>query len=190
MDLESVAELERRVRRLEDRAEISSLIARYGMAVDDHDIEEVGRCFTSDAVFEPGGGRDDRIVGREAVLDFYRATFAGSGPSFHYAHTHSLEFDGDDEAHGVLTAHAESAKGPDAYVMALRYRDRYRRENGRWAIAQRRLQFLYSMKLAELATGLAEELRVRRPGSPSGPAELPAWYVPAITDQQAPATRA
>ncbi|MGV9193858.1 nuclear transport factor 2 family protein [Microbacterium sp. MC2] len=46
------AELERRLRALEDRAEIADLIARYGPAVDSGDGGAVGEMWTSDGTYQ------------------------------------------------------------------------------------------------------------------------------------------
>src|SRR5690349_13166849 len=143
-------DVEQRLRRLEDRAEIADLIAAYGLGVDDKDLDVIARSFTGDAVFEPGGGRAQPVSGRDAILAYYRESFERSGASFHYPHTRLLDFEDDDEATGIVTSHVESAKEGATFVMGLRYYDRYRREAGRWRIARRTLRFLYAMPLAEL----------------------------------------
>ena len=64
-------DMEARIRRLEDRAEIQNLHARYANAVDDRDLDVVADCFCEDGVFGRWG-TDDRAEGREAVVQFYR----------------------------------------------------------------------------------------------------------------------
>jgi len=166
----SQTELEARVRRLEDRFAIRELVARYSAAVDDRDVDAIVDCFTRDGAFVGQANRDTR--GSEAIRAYYRSRISRFGASFHYPHAFITEFDGDDDAHGVVSAHAEMAIAGEAVWTALRYHDRYRREEGRWRFAERSLRFWYFMKLSELPKGMAEELRVRVDGG-LHPAELP-----------------
>ena len=41
-------DLSARIRQLEDREAIRQLVARYGVVIDDRDIEGIGLCFTRD----------------------------------------------------------------------------------------------------------------------------------------------
>ena len=63
-------DVERRLTRLEAHEDIRQLVARYGIAVDDRDMETVGSLFTADAVFRHG---DNSLVndGRQEIVDFY-----------------------------------------------------------------------------------------------------------------------
>ena len=61
---------EARVARIEARQAIQDLVVRYGMAVDDRDMDTVGALFTEDAVFRHG---DDSIVNHAGGSDFARA---------------------------------------------------------------------------------------------------------------------
>ena len=51
-----VAQLERRLEAAEDQLAIQNLIARYGLAADVGNAEEVANVFTEDAEFDVGGG--------------------------------------------------------------------------------------------------------------------------------------
>ena len=46
--------LERRIARLESRAEIAELLARYAFLIDDHEFDALGELFTPDARFLNG----------------------------------------------------------------------------------------------------------------------------------------
>ena len=75
--------LSERVARLEALEEIRELVARYGMVVDDRDIEGLANMFTSDAKF---GSADGMVAnqGRQAVIDFYTERMAAFGATYHY----------------------------------------------------------------------------------------------------------
>jgi ketosteroid isomerase-like protein len=167
-----MSELERRVRRLEDRVAIADLLARYANAVDDRDIALVGECFCEDGVFGRWNGTD-RAEGREAVEQFYRERLAGTGPSFHYTHGAELSFESDDHARGVVTAHAEMSVGGRLLIAAFRYMDQYRRDpDSRWRFLERLTRFYYFMPHDELDHSYAAPHRITFPG-PSMPADLP-----------------
>ena len=167
-----MTELEQRIRRLEDRAAISDLLARYANAVDDRDISLVGECFCEDAVFGRWNGTD-RAEGRAGVMQFYRDRLGGTGPSFHYTHGLDLEFESDDLARGVVTAHAEMSVDNRLLIAAFRYMDQYRRDaDGRWRFLERITRFYYFMPHDELDGSYAARDRITFPGPPM-PADLP-----------------
>ena len=97
----------------------------------------------------------------------------------HIAHEQILEFTADpDTAEGLVTSHAEVCRHGRTFVAALRYRDRYRRHEGRWRFAERLLSFLYYLPVEEYAEGFASRLRMRAYGDrrPADyPESLPAW---------------
>ena len=162
MSAEEIAELRARLRRLEDREEIRSLIAVYGRAVDDRDWESITRQYTVDAQFESAGGRS---VGVEAIIDYYRERTADYVASYHYPHSIEITFIDDDSATGLVCAHAELTLGGDTVMVALRYHDDYRRVDGGWRFHERTIQLLYVLKLSDLPTEFASRLRVRWPGT-------------------------
>lgn len=160
---------EARLQRLEDRSELADLLSSYGRLVDDRDFAGLAELFTSDAEFESAQGRSS---GKQAVIDYYRERTAQFGPTYHYPHSQEISWTGPDAATGVVCAHAELAIGADTVWIALRYHDRYRREDQRWRFAERAVRFLYVQRLADLPTGMSEHLRVRWPGTDPLPAHL------------------
>ncbi len=56
-------DLEARIRRLEDRAELGELVAFYGRLLDDRDVDGLAALYTSDAVFD---STDGPMTGRDA----------------------------------------------------------------------------------------------------------------------------
>lgn len=162
--------IESRLRRLEDRQELSDLIARYGPAVDDRDGAAIAELFAEDSVFDTVAGV---MRGRDQVVAYYLERLSQFGVSFHYPHTQTVEFDGDDRAHGLVTAHAEMASGNEAFWVALRYHDEYVREDGRWRFAVRRVQQLYALPLRELMQEMGSPHLLRWPGTAPAAAPLP-----------------
>lgn len=135
-------DLRERVRRLEDRAELWELVARYGVAVDDEDYETIGSLFAADGEFAGLAGPTN--VGREQVVDYLR--HRNDTDHVLRLHTPTAQFldelDGDAAA-GVVSCYAGlySADGSLRFF-AFRYRDRYVREGGRWRFKHRAIDRL------------------------------------------------
>lgn len=163
-------ELLARIRRIEDRIELSDLVARYGRLVDDRDVDGLRDLWTDDAVFDSVEGP---VRGRDTVVDYYVERMRMFGPSFHVPHSQTVDFDGPDTATGIVTAHAELGMEDGAFWVALRYHDQYRREEGTWKFHQRQVRQLYAMPLRELADDLAAPARKRWPDTTPAVAELP-----------------
>ena len=163
-------ELEARLRRVEDRIELSDLVATYGRVVDDRDVEGLRDLYTEDAVFDTVMGR---IEGRDDVVDYYLERFRIFGPSFHIPHSQTVAFVGENEATGVVTAHAELGRDDGTFWVALRYLDHYVREGDRWRFRERKVQQLYAMPLRELVDDLIATDRKRWPGGPRARADIP-----------------
>jgi hypothetical protein len=162
--------LERRVARLEARAEIAELLARYAFLIDDHDFAALGELFTPDARFgSPGGAH----AGREAIVAYYRARGELYPVSLHEARGFVLDFLDDEHARGQVLGFSEQASGQHTVITSFRYIDEYRRLDGRWRFASREVRTLYAMTHAELAAGgLAWPQRKRWPHRAPAPAEL------------------
>ncbi|MGI9594983.1 MAG: nuclear transport factor 2 family protein [Acidimicrobiales bacterium] len=174
MDTDSDTDLDltTRISRLEAYEDIRRLVARYGVAVDDRDIDTVGSLFTEDGVFRHG---DDSLVnhGRQEIVDFYTDRLTAFGPTYHYPHSHLIDLVGDTEATGVVMAHAELGIDGTTMVTALRYRDRYVIDGGQWRFAERAIAMLYYMDMAELAAGGLSQPDRKRYFGTVGPSELP-----------------
>ena len=95
-----MTDLERRVARLEAREQIRELVAEYSMAVDDRDIPTIARLFATDAVFGDADGTLT-VEGRDAIAEFYTTRLGSMGPTFHFPHSHRIDFVDDDNATGV-----------------------------------------------------------------------------------------
>lgn len=141
---EIAADLESRIRRMEDREAIRRLVGLYALAMDDKDFGLVERIFSRQAVLTYTGGMP-RYEGRDAIVSFYRERLPPTGPSFHVTHDQFVEWDATDpdRATGLVFCHAETYAGGRQIASAIRYEDSYIREAGQWTFAQRILTFLY-----------------------------------------------
>jgi ketosteroid isomerase-like protein len=163
---------ESRLQRIEDRLAIGELIARYGILLDNREYAAVGELFTEDARFWQHVGDTDART-RTGIVEFYRDRLSHSGPSYHYPHAHVLTFESDDEATGVVAAHAEMGIEGRMVLVGLRYHDRYRKgADGAWRFAERETWFHYFLPADELPRRYSDEIRRTWPGAPL-PADLP-----------------
>ncbi len=165
--------LEERLARLEDIEAIRALVARYGFAIDDRDLEAVAALFTHDGRFRSKDGAMD-ASGRRHVLAQFEGRFAALGPTNHFSHDHLVWLDDTSagSARGLVSAHAEVVRNGRPMVVALRYEDRYRREDGAWRFADRLLSFFYYVDVREYAEAILTPLRMRAYEHPA-PADYP-----------------
>lgn len=136
--------LEARVQRLTDRADIEDLVLLYFHVMDERDLAGLPAVFTGDAHLGSGDGVFD-ATGLTAIEEVYRERFAALGPTFHFSHGVLITPDPDDPdtATGVLTGHAELVRNGEPTLVALRYRDVYRRTPAGWRIADRVMSYFY-----------------------------------------------
>jgi ketosteroid isomerase-like protein len=130
--------VEQRIARVEDCEAIRHLVARYCFAIDDRDLEVVGTLFAGDGRFRSRDGVMD-ARGRAAVLEQFEGRFAVLGLSNHFTHDHLIELDpaDPDRARGLVSSHAEVVRNGQPMIVALRYADECRREDGAWRFADR-----------------------------------------------------
>lgn len=177
----TTASLEQRIRQLEDRVEIGELVARYGLVMDDRDVDALPGLFTPDACVRSGDGVM-QARGRDALLAMFCARFEVLGPSNHFTHDRLVTFDPSDpdRASGIVLSHAEMNRRGQPMVTAIRYHDRYRRHDGRWCFEERLLTFMYYVLTAEyldaFGPGLAKRMRAYdKPVPADWPESLPTW---------------
>jgi hypothetical protein len=165
--------VEQRIARLEARAEIRELVARYCFTIDERDIEGIGQCFTRAGCFRSLDGVMN-AVGREAVVAQFHGRFAVLGPSNHFTHDHVVHFDDHDATHasGLVNSHAEVVRGEQPMLASLRYHDEYRFEEGRWRFHVRSLAFFYYLRPSDYREALGGSLRNRAYQEPR-PADFP-----------------
>ena len=163
--------LENRLRRLEDRAELHALAATYFRATDDDDYDRLSDCFTADATFAASGFPPSQ--GREAIIEFLKSTRAGMQQTVHTPSYVQLDFADSNSATGVVAAHLELGIGDTTYFAAVRYLDAYRLENERWRIAQREMRAIHVGPWSEADQSLSVPLNIRWPGSEPAASDYP-----------------
>jgi len=171
--------LERRIARLEARAEISEIVAAYCIACDDRDVDRLRSIFTVDAEFTSKDGVM-KGSGIDQIMEMYDVRFKALGPSYHWTHDHFLKFDDNDDniATGMVSGHAECWRNGQCLVAGLRYDDIYKRVDNAWKFRKRTLSFLYYVPATEYAQALGDKLRQRAYGDrrPADyPEALPSW---------------
>ncbi|MBA4682611.1 MAG: nuclear transport factor 2 family protein [Pseudomonas sp.] len=164
-------DLERRLKALEDRAELQDLAVRYFIATDDDDYSTLESLFTVDAVFRAGGFTG--AIGRAAIMNFLRGARTNMGVTVHTPHYSLISFTGEDRATGVVGAHLEIAMAGQSLFGAVRYIDEYQRLDGRWHFSRREMLAVHMGPWEQVATSLTSDKRVRWPGTDPQPADLP-----------------
>ena len=162
-----------RIARLEARAEIRELVARYCFNIDARDVDGIGQCFTRGGTFRSLDGVMN-AVGREAVIAQFHGRFAVLGPSNHFTHDQTIDFDANDSAcaTGTVNSHAEVVRNDEPLLASLRYHDEYSLEEGRWRFHVRTLAFFYYLRPADYAQAMTGSLRNRAYPEPQ-PADFP-----------------
>lgn len=164
-------DLERRIQRLEDLDAIRQLVTRYGFVMDERDVPAIREMFTPDATLRSKDGVF-HARGIENIVQTYQGRFDVLGPTNHFVHGQTIDFDDDDTAHGLVSSHAEVVRDGTTMWVALRYSDVYKRPEGTWRFADRLMSYMYYVPVAEYAEALGDELRVRAYGD-RRPADWP-----------------
>lgn len=176
-DVDSVL---KRIQRLEDREEIKALVARYGLVMDDRDIDEMPQLFTPDVRIRSLDGVMD-ACGRDEVVAMFRGRFEVLGPSNHFTHDKIISFGDDpDQAAGTVLSHAEMNRKGQPMLAAIRYSDRYARDEGQWKFAERVFAFFYYVATEEyldaLGAGIGTRMRAYdKPMAADIPEGLQSW---------------
>lgn len=178
-DRDASRTVEQRIARLEARAQIRELVARYCFTIDERDVEGIGQCFTRDGSFRSLDGVMN-ASGRDAVVAQFHGRFAVLGPSNHFTHDHIIQFDDADPAHatGIVNSHAEVVRNDEALLASLRYHDDYLFEDGRWRFHIRTLAFFYYARpedYREVMSGSMRNRAYQKPQSADFPELVPTW---------------
>jgi len=155
-------DLEQRIDRLESRAAISDLLARYAVLIDARDLDALAGLFVEDV----RATRERR--GREAIREVIDALVSQFTTSVHFVGANTLDFLDDDHAEGVVYCKAEHEYGDEWIVMAIQYWDRYERREGTWYFTGRQVKHWYATDINDRPTG-PDKTR----WSVSGPESLP-----------------
>jgi uncharacterized protein (TIGR02246 family) len=170
-------ELAERLTRMEDVHAIQQLVARYGFAVDDRDVEGVMALFTDHGSLRTASG-PSKGQGVAAVGEYFTGRFAVLGPTHHFTHGHVIDFDADDAglARGTVSSHAEVWRDGAPMLTALRYLDTYVKRDGEWRFLERVQSYMYFVDVREYPEAFGDRLRVRLSGTDWRPADWPVAF--------------
>lgn len=134
---EGPGDVEDRLRRLEDRAQLWELVARYALAVDDEDYDTVAGLFAPDGQFV--GLTGEPATGPDAVVAYLRERAEGQRGRAHVPTAQILDGVGGDRVAGTVLGCAAhfNEQGDDLFIY-FRYDDEYVRRDGRWYFRRRR----------------------------------------------------
>ncbi|WZH52390.1 MAG: nuclear transport factor 2 family protein [Nocardioides alkalitolerans] len=147
----STLSAEQRLARLEDRAAIQELGVLYGYVMDERDEKGIRQIFAPDARLTSADGVF-AATGIDEIVETYLGRFKALGPTNHFSHGHVVRFGDDpDRARGLLASHAEVSRNGTAMQVALRYKDEYVRNDGRWQFAAREMSYMYYLPIEQLS---------------------------------------
>ena len=154
-------DLLRRLGRLEARAEIQDLVARYFHAVDARAYADVAALFARDGRIETPSGLG--ATGTAELTAFFETRLSNYELTYHYPHSELIRLTDDGTATGIVDAHAEHGIDGACVIAAVRYDDAYVMEDGAWRFARRTLSFRYFLPWDQLATAYREGAVKGRP---------------------------
>lgn len=166
-----MGDLERRISRLEDRAELDDLNVRYFLACDNDDYDGIGDSFSQDAIFATSGTLV--AMGCEAIVEFIRASRGHMGLTVHTPHYGLYTFTDDDQAKGLVGVHLELVLQGEPLFGAVRYQDEYRRTADGWRVASRDMRTIHIASWSEVGHSLLSDTPVRWPGAEPLPSDYP-----------------
>jgi ketosteroid isomerase-like protein len=157
-----MTDLAARLTRIEDETAIRRLVASYGFAVDDRDLDGVKALFAPDGALRTAGGTA-KGTGVDAVGAYFASRFAVLGPTHHFTHDHVIDFDPGDPARatGRVSAHAEVWRDCAPMLTALRYVDEYVKRAEGWRFLSRTQAYMYFVDVRQYPEALGDKLRVR-----------------------------
>ena len=124
--------LEERVQRLEDVEAIKRLKITYAELCDDgFPPDELVALWTPDGVWD--AGEFGRFVGHEAMRAYWAETARVTSFAHHYMVNHVVDLaSSGEEATGRCYLLGTATREGQAYWMAVRYRESYRKVDGTW----------------------------------------------------------
>ena len=132
-----IAELEKQVRRLQDRADIHDCLVRYCRGIDRNDPELALTAYHDDALDEHGAMAGPARFVVESALLFHNSNQSRTQHSISNVY---MEIDGDVascETHYQYAGLNNDANPAPVSIIGGRYVDRFERRDGVWKIARR-----------------------------------------------------
>ena len=125
--------------RAAERAEITEAMYRYARATDWNEPAQHRTVFVDDCVFVPP--YEEPVLGIDSVIEWMHRILPRFEHTHHLLGNISITFEGDDTASAVSYVQAWHRWVKDRPDMTLwgEYHDRWRRADGEWRIAERRV---------------------------------------------------
>lgn len=158
-DAGRLANVERRLARLEDIEELHRLRNRYHELINSNEWgTQAADLFTDDALLDHGHMGVFR--GREAIVGFFAGAGAGvagseasAEPPFvkQFIHGHDVRLDDEDadRATGISYLEAKPVYRGESFLVSGRIDDAYRRVDGRWRFAQVKVEYWFMVPASE-----------------------------------------
>ena len=135
------ADLDARIRIIEDTEAIKKLKARYWRCMDKKLWDELEGVYAEDATQEYGA--DNRVQGGKAIVEFLKQQI-GDVATAHGGHSPEIEITGDTTARGTWALHDYLVwKSGTKLVGFGHYEDEYVKEDGVWKIKSTRISRLF-----------------------------------------------
>ena len=134
------------VQELWDREKIRELTYQYGLSIELQDEDRMAALFTEDGVADFSQLGRGEIRGHQALREFYRTTWPLEVKPFFT--NHIIEIDGD-RATGICSLENRATRDGESLIGAGRLHDEYRRVDGEWKFARRRVEMFYFAPLRE-----------------------------------------
>jgi hypothetical protein len=141
--MSDIADLARRLDRVESELAIQQLVARYALAVDSRDLDSWVSLFVPDVDCGSHG------KGREALREFIDPAVRTFYRSVHQICGHVIELIDALHAKGTVYCRAEHEASGKWVVMAICYFDTYERREGHWYFLKRSEKHWYSSDILE-----------------------------------------
>jgi hypothetical protein len=129
-------------------AEIQSLLGRYCWLVDHGEWEAWALCFAEDAAFVTRG---ERIVGREAIVEYVQEELSRFKMIRHLSHVPSIELGTDGrsaECNSYFELRAVTTRGNETVGLGA-YSDRLTLGDAGWQFAERQADFDYWVRRSD-----------------------------------------
>jgi hypothetical protein len=151
-------DVQRTLRTLLDRQEITDTLYKYAATIDVKDYDELRTVFTDDVIAQYAGAPE--IRGADELVGWIREMSPTTKYQHHLLNVYSIDLDGDEaRTYTYHTSHQVEEATPDlVYVIVARYRDILRRVGGTWLIADKRMEvgWMERREFSQAAAAAAE----------------------------------
>ena len=137
---------EEMIQELWDREKIKELTYEYGLAIEGQDAERLVNLFIENGSVDFSSLGRGVIQGREAMTEFYTATWPLNVKPFFT--NHIIRIDGN-RAHGWCSLENRATRGDDSMIGAGRLHDEYEKIDGEWKFTSRRVEMFYLVPLSK-----------------------------------------